>query len=173
MNDQRSFFENHLRPLLSSEKVFLDNAEQAEQRGQLAEATLFIKSVLVLNPNNQVAREKLKQLKKLKVRHLAHDFIKTFYPAELDLFDIAWRLFNDILPADFHREALSGALGIVGDQATQLESPKAIVLLNAVNDRSMEGLSDDETSDIVADIAQQVGCPQKLTQQLRQFILEQ
>ena len=108
-----------------------------------------------------------------RLRDSAYGFIKRFYPHELDLFEIAWRVFHDILPEDFHQEAVSGALGIVGDETADLKTPKVIVLLNAMTNRSVASLSDQEAGEVVAGLAQEVGCPQNLARQLHEYLLGQ
>ena len=109
---------------------------------------------------------------KLRVKRLAHDFIQEFYPSELNLFDLAWRIFNDITPKDLTQEAVSAGLGIVGEETSQLKTPKIIVLLNCISNEDVKRLSDIEAKEAINKIGRSAGCSGELIDKITDFVLK-
>jgi hypothetical protein len=169
-DDRREFYEKELAPQLDTESLLLKNAGKAMSEGRLEDASFFVRSVLLINPNNERARKSLQELDKLGIRELAHKFIQKFYPGELNLFDIAWRVFKDIRPEVFKQDAVAGALGIVGKEPSKLNTPKVIILLSRLSSENIGTMPDKEIKEKLTDIGRSIGCSQELVDEIFEFI---
>ena len=171
-DERREFFDRELAPLLDSERLLIEKADEALQNEEINEAELFLKGALLVNPANENAREKLKGVRRDRLRRLAFQFIQRFYPQELKLFDLSWRIFFDFSPDDFKQEAVSGTLGIVGrTEYPDVVTPKVIVLLSAVDREKAGSAEDEEIREIISVVGRKIGCSQKLTHQVLRFVL--
>lgn len=161
MNDERKqFFEEKLRPLLDSEEILIQKSDDAIQEGLFDEAILFLRGVLLINSDNKEAKEKIKVIKQEKIKSVAYDFIKKFYPKELAIFELAWRVFKDITLIDFRQEVVSGALGIVGrDDVSDIVTPKLLIVLNEASEL-MEDSDSEQTEEDIYQICKKLGCSQ-------------
>lgn len=157
-------------------------SQKLQNEGQLEQAEALISKGLTVDPQNSQLlsilvkvkkgqHQLLKKLGRRPVATVAHEFIEKYFPKELPLFDLAWRVFKDIRPEDFTQEALSGALGIVGKDQSELNTPKVIVLLNQVSGEDIESLSDEKAKEAVTNIGRAIGCSQKLIDKVTGFIL--
>jgi hypothetical protein len=113
-DDRKEFYEKELVPQLDAYKLLLSKAERAIEEGSLEDATLFLNSALLINPDDKTVQRKLEEVRKLRAKEVVLNFIQKFYPEELDLFDIAWRVFKDILPEDFKQETVRGDKNTAG-----------------------------------------------------------
>lgn len=111
-----------------------------------------------------------KQKKPESPRNLAYRFIKKYFPEELDLFDTAWRVFKDILPADLEQEAIAGALGAVGREPSDIVTPKAIIVINQLNKEDYETLTEEQLRETINRICHEIGYPQELVEQFIEFL---
>ncbi|MGD0917114.1 MAG: hypothetical protein ABSB22_11710 [Thermodesulfobacteriota bacterium] len=128
-------------------------------------------SQLPLLHDGEPADELIAIDKKISAKRLAHDFIQKSYPSELKLFDLAWGIFKDITPKDLTQQAVSGALGIVGEEASQLKTPKVIILFNQIKNENIEALPDEKFKEAVTEIGRATGCSPELIDKAIEFIL--
>jgi tetratricopeptide (TPR) repeat protein len=150
----------------------IDKANALKEKRKYTEALKCLREALELMPENKEAKKQLNEIRKIRIKNLAYDLIKKFYPAELDLFDMAWRVYNDISPKDFKEQAVSGSLGLVGHERSDLKTPQIIILLNEIGSHELEQPSDEELKDLTLKAGQATDCPQQLIDQLIDFLIK-
>jgi hypothetical protein len=157
---------------------FLANKAQYYLRNnETDKASHFIDSVLKLSEEKTVKIAEPEPLTShkhsLDVELMARKFIRTNFPEELPLFDSAWRIFKDITPKDLTQEAFSGALGIVGRKASDVKTPKVIVLFNQISSVNIEMFSGEKFREVVSEIGRSAGCSRELIEKITDFILKE
>lgn len=167
----------------------LEYADAFQEIDELEEAIECLKEAVELKPREKTIEEKLDQIQNslherkhlskeskdfsLKnIRKIAYEFVKKYYPKELDIFDLAWRIFRDITPQDFKQEEVSGALGIVGKpDLSELITPKLIILLTNLSQEEIVLMSQGELTDSMLLTAKRVGCSKDFMKRIREFLL--
>jgi hypothetical protein len=162
---------------------YVRGSKELLAEGKLEQAEALITKALTVDPENsqlssiliQVKKGQNKLLRNLGRRSLkaiAREFIARYLSQEMPLFDSAWGIFKDVRPADFSQEAVSGALGIVGEERAELNSPKTIVLLNHLGMQNVEGLPEEKVKELAANVGRAIGCSQELIDRVTDFILK-
>jgi len=162
------------------ENIYISKAEGLMREENSKEAEKALKSALDLQKENPrfcllLAKVEAKRYCPSEssegVRVLVHTFIRKYFPEELHLFDLAWRVFKDITPKDLTQEALSGGLGIVAQEATKLQTPKVIVLFNEISRKDEEALPDERVKEAITEIGRTAGCSRELIDKITEYIL--
>ena len=107
-----------------------------------------------------------------EIKENALMFIKKYYPMELSLFDMAWRVFKDIALKDIRREAFSESLGISGDEKVKLFTPEVIIILSTLSKEHPGRLNEDRIVQRIAEVGNQIGTSKDLIKNLTQYVLK-
>lgn len=108
--------------------------------------------------------------KTLRIKNITFNFIKKYYPDEIDMFDLVWRLFKDISLQDLKKETFSEALGIVGsNQTSDKITPKVIITLNELSGKIYK-LDQEEIKMEVKTIGHKLGCSPEVIERIGEFI---
>jgi hypothetical protein len=170
--ERKEFFENELRPQLDAERLFIDKAAKSIDLDKLDKAKIYLNGALLINPDSQRAKQLLDEVGNKQTKITALEFIKNFYPTELDLFDTAWRVFRNFKPVDFKAEAVSGALGIAGREPSQIVTPKIIFIFNQLYEIELAGLTREQIKERIIAVCDEIECQEGLSDQIIDFILE-
>ena len=167
---------------------YVTKSQELKETSDLDGASLLVFKALQLDPDNprlsslksQIRHKRDKHfrgprsLSPANVKPIAYNFIKRFYPTELDLFDLAWRVFKDIKPQDYHKGAVSNALGIVGrDETFDIATPKVIVILGTLSEENIYALNEREIGQKIARAGSSLVCSEELINQISKYILQQ
>jgi hypothetical protein len=113
-----------------------------------------------------------RKLGRPSAKKIAYEFIKRHFPEELSLFDVAWRVFKNIGPEDFKEVAVSEALGIAGQESSELKTPMVIILLNQIMDKDIKTMQNKNDKEAFIKACRVIGCSQDLIEKVIAFILE-
>jgi hypothetical protein len=162
--------------------LFMDYAKKLFKDKRLEDTEIVVNKALVIKPGNSNLLSLLVEIKKEQrkllisqrrtVKSFAYSFVEKFYPEELNIFDIAWRVFKDLQPDDFKQEAVAGALGIVGQEASELKTPKIIITLNQLNKKDFEELSAEQVKNTITKTGLEVGSSRELIENFSEFLLD-
>jgi hypothetical protein len=162
------------------EDIYISKAEGLMREDNLKEAEKALKSALKLEEANprfllistRIERKLDSRLKTSRgVEILARKLMQALFPEESSFFDLAWRVFKNMQPEDFSQEAMSGSLGLVGDEGSKLNTPKVIVLLNKLVSQDIDMLPDEKAKQAITKIGRAMGCPPEVIDKTAQFIL--
>jgi len=152
--------------------------------GQIDQAESLISKALLLSPENsqllsllvktkRIQRNILRSLGRPSIKEIAHKFIERHIPEELSIFDVAWRVFNDIRPKDFKHAPITEALGLVGPTNGDIKSPQIIILLNMLTKKGEQIFTFDNARKTLNEIGREIGCSSDLVDKIIQFISEE
>lgn len=164
-------------------QLYVTSVEKLIDDKKMADAEKLVAHALQLDPKNKnisslskIIDEKKTEIKKIflieKTREVASNFIEKYYPGELNLFDIAWRVFKDIVPKDVRREAFSENLGITGAEKVTLFTPDVVIILTALSKEPSASLTEDRVVQRITEVGKQIGSSEDLINQLNQYVLE-
>ena len=176
-------FPRHQPETTEITKSYAKLSQTLIKESKLKEAENIILKALLLDPDNPKPQDILIKIKKHQYSHLkksgqttkslAYEFIEKYYPKELNIFDIAWRVFKDITLKDYKQEAVAGTIGIVGEEAAEAKTPKAIIVLSRLHSQDIANMSQEKIKTYISDYGNKIGCSQKLIEQLTSHVLEQ
>jgi hypothetical protein len=107
-----------------------------------------------------------------EIKEIALTFIKKYYPKELSLFDMAWRVFKDIAPTDIGREAFSEGLGFSGEEKVKLFTPEVIIILTTLGKEHPGRITEERIVQRIAELGNQIRTSKDLINNLTQYVLK-
>lgn len=162
------------------EDIYISKAERLLRENDLKEAEKALKSALKLEEENPRFLLLFTRIERKLDSHsktsrgleiLARKLMQSLFPEESSFFDLAWRVFKNLQPEELSQEAISGSLGIVGHEGSNLNTPKVIVLLNKLCSEDIDMLPDGRVKQAIAEIGLTIGCSPEVIHKAAQFIL--
>lgn len=168
MDNQRKC--DHLHRILR--QIIMDRATLRFQSGDYRAALAFLKGLLMEFPDDRAAQQMRDEVERKladeqeTAKDTAMRFVRAYYPHELDLFDMAWDIFKDMVPGGTTAESLPHGLGFVNSQA-DYSLPKVVVIISQVLAQETMGNKRLERIEV---IGRQIDASDELIRELSDFL---
>lgn len=172
VDKRKEYYEKVLVPQLDSEKLLISKAEKAIADNLDDDAILYLNCAFLVNPDNKKAIQLVEEVLELRKKKLLFKFIEIHLPDEIEIFDIAWRVFKNFKPDDFKQQSVAGALGLVGKEGTVINAPKVITIINNIG-IELDKITEEQVAGSIIKVGNQIGCSNDVIDKLTIFLIDE